>query len=222
MKSRPLRIFCFFSGGASAVRWLIENDPKYGVEYFFVGALTDQAEAPGILFVKEYGIPCPILDMKLFCEYEKYHGKLVDMPENLREKYFTEALGVVQQFHPDLIILSGFMIRITKKFLKKFPNRILNVHPADLSKLDPITDEPMYAGKNAVALALSKGEKTTRSTIHLVSSKVDCGRILVLSPELPVADGVSPKEHQELMKNACDGPAYQQVIRQIVSGEIVL
>jgi hypothetical protein len=49
---------------------------------------------------------------------------------------------------------------------------------------------------------------------------VDGGPILVVSDPLEVEPGVSPKEHQEHMKWACDGPAYQRALRLIAEGRV--
>jgi len=209
------KIFVLFSGSASSVRWLMENDPNYDKNYFFVGGITNKKDASGKSYFREKGIPCSGFNTKLFCQSQNYFGKLKDMPISLRELYFKNLLSRIKLHKPDLILLSGFMLEITPPLLGYVP--IINVHPADLSIRE--NGKPKYVGDDAVTLALKSGEKSTRSTIHVVEKKVDEGKIICMSEPLLVEEGVSAKEHQEKMKTACDGPAYQKALEMICSGE---
>lgn len=101
-------------------------------------------------------------------------------------------------------------------FLGAFPNRVLNVHPADLSILDE-NGERKYVGDDAVSRAIENGETVTRSTIHLMDELEDHGPILYISEGLEVGDR-TPEEQQELMKEKCDGPAYRKTLNLLSRG----
>ena len=79
------------------------------------------------------------------------------------------------EFHIDLIVLAGFLSILSEDFVKQWPDRIVNVHPALI---------PSFCGKGMYGLkvheaALEKGVKVTGATVHLVNEIPDGGRILL-------------------------------------------
>ncbi|MBI3589039.1 MAG: hypothetical protein HY093_01315 [Candidatus Liptonbacteria bacterium] len=212
-----MRIIAFFSGGASALVYLAKHDPNFGKKYKVVCAFTDKKHAEGILFVNESGLPLECLDAP---DYFPAHNLKPGTPE-ARTQYFREASAIIKPFNADLLILCGFMRIVTEPLLSEYPNRILNVHPADLTVLDE-SGRRKYVGADPVTLALAAGEKSTRSTVHLVTAEVDGGPIVTVSNPLEVEPGIGPKTHQAKMKWACDGPAYAKALEMIADGAISL
>jgi folate-dependent phosphoribosylglycinamide formyltransferase PurN len=210
-----MRVVVLFSGGASALQYLWENDPHWGEKYEVVGALTDREDAPGIALAQRANIPVEILS---FREFLKERGASFRDPK-AREAYFAEVLKRIEKWDPDVLMLSGFMLIVTDPLLSAYRLRILNVHPADLTVVDE-RGRRKYVGLNVVRKALEAGEKFTRSTVHLVTEEVDGGPILTLSEPLEVKPGISPEEHQERMKWACDGPAYQKALELLAEGRV--
>ncbi len=70
----------------------------------------------------------------------------------------------------DLVVLAGYMHVLTRAFLERFPERIVNVHPSLL---------PQFPGARAVDEALAAGVAETGATVHIVDEGVDTGPILV-------------------------------------------
>jgi phosphoribosylglycinamide formyltransferase-1 len=70
----------------------------------------------------------------------------------------------------DLVVLAGYMELLSAAFVRRFPNRILNVHPALL---------PSFPGLDAVGQALAHGVRVTGVTVHLVDEGVDSGPIVL-------------------------------------------
>lgn len=212
-----MRVAVLFSGGASALKYLLEDDPRLNVRYQFVGALTDNKSAAGIELARRAGIPVEIFDYRDFIGERR--AKYSDW--QARREYFKRVVQRLARWQPDMVMLSGFMLIVREPLLSAYKHRILNVHPADLT----ITDDKgrrKYTGMNAVADAIQAGETETRSTIHLVTEEVDGGPILVLSDPLAVEPGVDPRTHQERMKWACDGPAYQKALELLAGGRVWL
>jgi phosphoribosylglycinamide formyltransferase-1 len=207
-KGRKMRVVVLFSGGASAVPFMLG-----GKNYEVVGAISSNKNASGIKRLGDMGIPVEILDIKDF-----YAGRpITDM--RIREKYDERLLSIIRSkgWRPDIIACSGYMYVLTKRFLNEFPNRILNVHPADLSITK--NGRRAYTGLNVVRDQIEAGEKFTRSTVHIMNENPDQGPILVISDPLPV-EGRSPEEQQALMKEKCDGPAYRKALELISSGMV--
>jgi phosphoribosylglycinamide formyltransferase-1 len=70
----------------------------------------------------------------------------------------------------DLIVLAGYMELLSPDFVRRFRNRIINVHPALL---------PSFPGLDAVGQALAHGAKVTGVTVHFVDEGVDSGPIVL-------------------------------------------
>ena len=70
----------------------------------------------------------------------------------------------------DLIVLAGYMELLSAEFVRRFPNRIVNVHPALL---------PSFPGLDAIGQALEHGVAVTGVTVHFVDEGVDSGPIIV-------------------------------------------
>lgn len=83
---------------------------------------------------------------------------------------FTKAICDVALRHgAEAIVCAGFMRILTPVLLERFPNRVLNIHPALL---------PAFPGAHAVEEALAYGAKVTGVTVHFVDEQVDHGPII--------------------------------------------
>ena len=203
---RKMRIVVLFSGGASAVPFMVGCGG-----YEIVGAISTDKKASGIKKLEKLGIPVEVADIHDF-----YGGKAItDM--RTREAYDEKLLSTIdrKKWEPDIIACSGYMYILTKKFLNRFPNRVLNVHPADLSIMEK--GKRKYIGSHVVEDQMKAGEKVTKSTIHIMDERADYGPILFISKGLPVGNR-SPNEQQELMKEKCDGPAYREALNMLSKG----
>ena len=102
---------------------------------------------------------------------------------------FEEALsGLLAEKGIELIILAGYMSILSAGFTKKWPERIINVHPALI---------PSFCGKGFYGLkvheaALNYGVKVTGATVHFVNEIPDGGRI-ILQKAVEVKDGDTPE-----------------------------
>ena len=80
-----------------------------------------------------------------------------------REAFEAALCRSVEEASPDLIVLAGFMVKVPAELIKKYENRIINVHPALI---------PAFCGKGCYGLrvheeALKRGVKITGATVHL-------------------------------------------------------
>lgn len=107
-----------------------------------------------------------------------------------------EAAGV------ELICLAGYMRILSTEFLKRFENRVLNVHPALL---------PSFVGGHAVRDALEWGVKVTGCTVHIVDEEVDHGPI-VLQEAVPVLPDDTEESLHERIK-AVEHRLFPEAIR---------
>ena len=95
-----------------------------------------------------------------------------------REAFDREVVAALREFQVDLVCLAGFMRILSPYFIREFPGRILNIHPALL---------PCFPGVEAQKQALDYGVKFTGCTVHIVDEGVDTGPI-VCQAVVPVLD----------------------------------
>ena len=95
-----------------------------------------------------------------------------------REAYDGKLVAALQEAQVDLVCLAGFMRILSPVFVRAFPGRILNIHPALL---------PAFPGLDAQQQALDYGVKFTGCTVHIVDEGMDTGPI-VLQAVVPVLD----------------------------------
>jgi len=86
-----------------------------------------------------------------------------------REAFDREVVAALNEFQVDLVCLAGFMRILSPVFIRAFPRRILNIHPALL---------PSFPGVEAQKQALDYGVKWTGCTVHIVDEGVDTGPVI--------------------------------------------
>jgi len=95
-----------------------------------------------------------------------------------RETYDRELVAALNEAQVDVVCLAGFMRVLGPYFVRAYPRRVLNIHPALL---------PAFPGLDAQKQALDHGVKFTGCTVHLVDEGVDTGPI-VCQAVVPVLD----------------------------------
>jgi phosphoribosylglycinamide formyltransferase-1 len=95
-----------------------------------------------------------------------------------RETYDRLVVAELKRHEVDLVCLAGFMRLLSAHFVREFPQRILNIHPALL---------PSFPGLDAQHQALEHGVKVSGCTVHFVDEHLDAGPI-VLQAVVPVLD----------------------------------
>ena len=96
----------------------------------------------------------------------------------------------------ELVVLAGYMHLLTEPFLRRFPERIVNVHPSLL---------PAFPGAHAIDDALAAGAETTGVTVHLVDQGLDTGPALAqeavaVEPRATLEERIHAVEHRLLPK----------------------
>ena len=105
------------------------------------------------------------------------------------QKAFEQAiLDLLERDHVQLIILAGFMSILSQDFVRRYPRRILNVHPALL----PAFGGKGYYGLHVHEAALARGVKVTGATVHYVNEIADGGEI-ILQKAVDVLPGDTPE-----------------------------
>ena len=124
--------------------------------------ISNKPDAKGLKIAKKLGVKTLVIDSK------EYKNKRIQYDKKIIKE--LEKNGVTPR--NGLVCLAGFMRIISPHFIKKYKNRIFNIHPALL---------PAYPGLNAQKQAIQNGAKVSGCTVHFVDEGVDSGPIILQS-----------------------------------------
>ena len=139
-------------------------------------------------------------------KYSTQHNiekKIVNFNNNFAE---NKILNYINKKNIKFICLAGFMVVLSKNFIKKFKGKIVNIHPSLL---------PKYKGLNTHKRALKNKEKFTGCTVHYVTIKLDSGKI-ILQKKVLIEHKNNEKELKAKVQKQ-EYKAYSQAIYKIYS-----
>ena len=141
----------FISGAGTNLKALIKSSREYNSPINIKLIISSTKKAKGLDLAKIYKIPYFVLDLN---------------------NQLNLALGLKKLKENDisLICLAGYMKILKKKFINKYNNKIINIHPSLL---------PKYKGLDTFRRVLKSKEKVTGCTVHYVNNKIDSGQIIL-------------------------------------------
>jgi len=175
------------SGGGSNLRTLLETaeDAEFPARVVAVGADRD---ADGLVHAEAHGVPSFTVPFTSF---------------DSREAWGDALLAQIQQWEPDVVILSGFMRLLPPHVVAALSPNLINTHPAYL---------PEFPGAHAVRDAVAAGVTQTGASLIVVDNGVDSGpiiaqeRVAVLpgDSEASLHDRIKPVERRLLVQAVLD------------------
>lgn len=151
------------SGRGSNLQAIIDAIADGRLDARIALVISNRADAPGLERAAQAGIETRVMPVKAYADREAYDRALAAE---------LEEQGV------RLVCLAGFMRLLGAGFLDRFPNAVLNVHPSLL---------PAFPGMEAQRQALEHGVRISGATVHLVTTELDAGPI-VMQAAVPVLD----------------------------------
>jgi len=111
-----------------------------------------------------------------------------------REARDVAMANWLEEHGAELVVCAGYMHLLTTPFIRRFPGRVVNVHPSLL---------PAFPGRRPIADAVAAGAKVTGVTVHLVDDGIDSGPILAqeavaVEPEETLVERIHAVEHRLL------------------------
>jgi phosphoribosylglycinamide formyltransferase-1 len=152
--ARGFPIAVLVSGSGTNLQALIDASAAGDHAATIVVVISDRPGVRALDRAARAGIPAEVVSWKGAADREAFTGELCDAAE----RYGARAM-----------VLAGFMRILTPNAMQRFPNAIINTHPALL---------PAFPGAHAVPQALAHGVKLTGVTIHFVDEEVDHGPII--------------------------------------------
>lgn len=189
-----LRLVVMISGNGSNLQAIIDAIETGRLQAEICAVISNCPTAYGLTRATQHQLPTAVVDHTQFAQRS-------DFEQALRE--------TIDRFQPELIVLAGFMRKLTAATVDYYAGRMLNIHPSLL---------PHYPGLNTHARVLAAGEQHHGVTVHVVTDVVDGGPILgqaalrILADDTPssLADRVHALEHA----------LYPEVLQQLATGAI--
>lgn len=158
-----MRVVVLISGRGSNMEALLEA--RLPVEFACV--ISNKPDAAGLAIAAQHRVPTAVVNHR-------------DHPG--RAEFDAALAEEIDRHQPDLVVLAGFMRVLTDAFVRRYENRLINIHPALL---------PAFPGLDTHARALAAGVKLHGCTVHYVTPEVDSGPIIAQAA-VPVLAGDTP------------------------------
>jgi phosphoribosylglycinamide formyltransferase-1 len=163
-ETHPARVGILISGRGSNMVALLEAMDRGEVPARCVLALSNVPGAEGLRAAEARGVPTAVVDHRGSSSREEHDAKVIE-----------KLLGA----GAEVVCLAGYMRLLSPLFVRAFPGRILNIHPALL---------PSFPGLHVQRKALQHGARFSGCTVHIVDEEVDHGPIL-LQAVVPILPG---------------------------------
>jgi phosphoribosylglycinamide formyltransferase 1 len=173
------------SGRGSNMEAILKSIKKKKIPINPKVVISNKPDAAGLKIAKKLGVKTEVVDSS------EYKGK--------RLEYDKKVISILQEYgvtpKNGLVCLAGFMRIISPQFIKKYKNRIMNIHPSLL---------PSFPGLHAQEQAIKYGAKFSGCTVHFVNEGVDTGPIIIQAivnlknneTEKTLSKKILQKEHQ--------------------------
>ena len=132
-----------------------------------------------------------------------------------RERFNEALLREVDAAAPDLIVLAGFLVVIPPALIRKYENRIINIHPS----LIPSFCGTGYYGLKVHEAVLKRGVKITGATVHFVDEGTDTGPIIMQKP-VEVLEGDTPEVLQRRVMEEAEWIILPKSLNLIAGGKV--
>jgi phosphoribosylglycinamide formyltransferase-1 len=160
------RIVVLISGRGSNLRAIVDACARGELPARVAGVVSDRADAGGLRFAHEHGIPTAVVARGAHPTREAFSAALTEATEG---------------FAPDAVVLAGFMQIVGEPFLGRYAGRLVNIHPSLL---------PAFPGLDTHRRALEAGHAQAGASVHFVTAGLDAGPVIAQTavPVLPGDD----------------------------------
>ena len=143
------------SGGGSNLQAFIDATSAHSLDLEICVVLSNRSQAGGLERARRANIPVECVASGDFAD---------------RVEFDRAIAATLDPYHPDLIILAGFMRILSAEFVRHYEGRILNIHPSLL---------PLYPGLHTHQRAIDAGDRWHGATVHFVTAELDAGPAII-------------------------------------------
>lgn len=186
----------FVSGGGTNLQAILDAQAAGKLPHVHLALVVSSAEGTYALTrAEKANIPAVTVSRKA-------HNSQADFEKAI--------LAHLEEHRIEVIVLAGFLSILSEDFVKRYPERILNVHPS----LIPSFCGKGYYGLRVHEAALARGVKVTGATVHFVNEIPDGGKIL-LQKAVAVQDGDTPEILQRRVMEQAEWLLLPQACEQV-------
>ena len=203
MKNNITKIAVLVSGGGTNLQALIDAEKRGELGNGKITlVISSKPDVYALQRAADNGIDSLVLSRKDYADIATYSRALAD---------------ALADAGADLVVLAGFLTIIDEQVYNKFPNRILNVHPALI---------PSFAGKGYYGLrvheaALAAGVKVSGATVHIVTPECDAGPI-VLQKAVEVLEDDTPETLQRRIMEEAEWKILPLAVKLFSEGRLTV
>ena len=189
-----LKLGVIASGRGSNLQAIIDNIKSGKLDAQINVVICDKADAYALDRAKQSGIPAVKILRSEYASKIEFEQAIIDC---------------LKVYNTHLVVLAGFMRIISAEFIRQFPNRIINIHPALL---------PSFTGLHAQRQAIEYGAKISGCTVHFVDEGMDTGPI-IMQKAVDVSD-CDDEESLSAKILTCEHELYSKVLQLYSEGRI--
>jgi formyltetrahydrofolate-dependent phosphoribosylglycinamide formyltransferase len=173
------RLVILISGSGSNLQAILDAIEDGTITAVPCLVVSNRQKAYGLVWAEQAGVPTAYFPFKPYRD----EGKS-------REEYDADLAALLRPYHPDLIVLAGWMHILSAAFLNQFPNKVINLHPALPGQ---------FAGTHAIQRAYEAYQRQeiehTGCMVHYTIPEVDAGPVIAQA-EVPIlpTDGLADLE----------------------------
>lgn len=199
-----LRIGVMVSGGGTNLQAIIDAVAQGKVTNTEIAAvISNNKNAYALERAKKAGIEAVCISPKDF--------------DDSREEFNEKLIEKIDSLQLDLIVLAGCLVVLPEKLIKKYPNKIINIHPS----LIPSFCGTGYYGLKVHEKALERGVKVTGATCHFVDAGTDTGPIIFQQP-VEVMEDDTPETLQRRVMEQAEWVILPKAIHAIATGRVTV
>jgi phosphoribosylglycinamide formyltransferase-1 len=191
---KKIRLGVLVSGGGTNLQSIIDHAERGAIDAEIGVVISNVPDAYALKRAERHNIPSLVID------HRKY---------STRQKFEKEIIRVLHEYNVELVVLAGFMRVLTPFFIREFPMKIVNIHPALL---------PVFPGTHVQQQALDYGARFSGCTVHFVDEGVDTGPIIIQAVVPVQPDDTAETLAQRILRE--EHKIYAQAIQLIAQEKL--
>lgn len=191
---KKVNIGVLVSGSGSNLQAIVDNAEDGLLDADIKVIISNNPDAYALERAKKHNIPAVVIEHSDFEDREDFDRKMIE---------------VLRSYSVELVVMAGFMRVLSPMFLKAFPMKIMNIHPAIL---------PSFPGLHGQRKAFEYGVKFSGCTVHFADEGVDTGPIIIQAIVPVYDDDTEETLSERILKE--EHRIYSQAIQLYAEGKL--
>ena len=190
----PLALGVLLSGSGTNLQAIIDAIERGELPARIRLVISNRADAYGLVHARNHKLSTAVVPHTDFPSREDFDRRMVEL---------------LKQHGVELVVLAGFTRLLSSAFVRAFPQRILNIHPALL---------PAFPGLHAQRQAIEHGVRISGATVHLVDEEMDHGPIIMQAAVPVYASDTEARLRERILRQ--EHRIYPAAIKLFAEGRV--